>query len=364
VPTFRVRSILVVASMLVAALAAVSGQSAPSPHLVLVAADDAPVITTRSPGAEGIRFGFEGGRAVKVNGVYHLFTSEMAGDPVWVRMRLGHWSSPDRRQWTRVETVRESTGEFEGRDLRAALWSPLPAWDDSEQRWNLFYVAYRSAPGDGTSFMLNHDGRIWRAIARRPGPEGIAGPWDDVGVVMKPGEDSLPWEGLQGTDSFFPYRVGDRWFALYGSAWSQTMPIKHWLVGLASAPTIGGPWRRVPERSPAPIETTFIENPIVTPAPGGGYLAVYDSQGADAIGWTYSADGIDWQPGRRLVVQPKAGQWAKDVRTPLGLVDEGGGRATIFYTGFEQEPDWARLLKGEGRETSAIGYVEVRVERK
>jgi hypothetical protein len=287
----------------------------------------------------------------------------MVADPVWVRMRLGHWTSRDRRNWTRVETVRESTGEFEGRELRAALWSPLPAWDDGDQRWNLFYVAYRSAPGNGRSFMLNHDGRIWRAIARTGGPEGIAGPWDDVGVVMKPGDDSLPWEGLQGTDSFFPYRVGDRWFALYGSAWSQTLPIKHWLVGLASAPTIGGPWRRVAERSPAPIETTFIENPIVTTAPGGGYLAVYDSQGNDAIGWTYSADGIDWAPGRRLVVQPTAGVWAKDVRTPLGLVDEGHGRATIFYTGFEQLPDWTRLLGGTGGETSAIGYVEVQIER-
>jgi hypothetical protein len=51
------------------------------------------------------------------------------------------------------------------------------------------------------------------------------------------------------------------------------------------------------------------------------------------------------------------------VRTPLGIVDEGDGRATIFYTGFEQPPDWARLLRGEGRETCAIGYVDVRVGR-
>ena len=334
-----------------------------APRLVLVKAHDAPVITTRTPGAAGNRFGFEGGRVVKVNGVYHLFTSEMVDDPVWVRMRLGYWTSRDREHWTRVATVRESSGEFAGQDLRAALWSPLPAWDDGEGRWNLFYVAYRSAPGNGTAFMSNYDGRIWRAVSRVAGPEGIAGPWDDVGVVMQPGADSLPWEGLQGTDSFFPYRVGAAWYALYGSAWSQTQPIKHWLVGLAAAPSIGGPWRRVPAHSPAPIEQTFIENPIVTPAPGGGYLTVYDSQGADAIGWSYSADGIAWEPGRRLVVQPTPGRWAKDVRTPLGLVDEGGGRVTIFYTGFEQEPDWTRLLRGQGRETCAIGYVEARVDR-
>jgi len=54
--------------------------------------------------------------------------------------------------------------------------------------------------------------------------------------------------------------------------------------------------------------------------------------------------------------------WAKDVRTPLGLIDEGGGRYTVFYTGFEQDPDWTRLLRGEGRETCAIGFVELRLE--
>ena len=99
------------------------------------------------------------------------------------------------------------------------------------------------------------------------------------------GTDALPWEGLQGTDSFFPYRVGSRWYALYGSAKSETMPITHWLVGLASAPALGGPWTRVREHSPAPIESKFIENPIATAAPGAGWLAVYDSQAPNTIGW-------------------------------------------------------------------------------
>ena len=40
--------------------------------------------------------------------------------------------------------------EFEGKDPRASLWSPLPIWDDDADRWNLFHVAYHSAPGDGT----------------------------------------------------------------------------------------------------------------------------------------------------------------------------------------------------------------------
>src|SRR5262249_11150978 len=67
-----------------------------TPRLGLPRQHPTPVLTTRSPGAEDIRYGFEGGRLVKVKDTYHLFTSEMAGDPVWVKMRLGHWTSRDR----------------------------------------------------------------------------------------------------------------------------------------------------------------------------------------------------------------------------------------------------------------------------
>jgi hypothetical protein len=349
--------------LIVGAGLAMGGQDARALRLVLLRQHPEPVLTTRSRGAEGIRWGFEGGRVVKVGDTYHLFTSEMVDDPMWVKMRLGHWTSGDRLSWVRNATVHESSGEFEGNDPRAALWSPMPVWDDVEERWSLFYVAYRSMPGDGTRFLSNHDGRIWRAVSQARGREGIRGPWRDVGLVMQPGPDSLDWEGLQGTDSFFAWRVGDRWRAFYGSARTETMPIEHWLVGPAEAPAVEGPWRRVREDNPSPIEERFIENPIVTPAPGGGWLAVYDTEGADAIGWSFSADGIRWEPGRRLVIQPEPGVWAEDVRTALGLVDEGDGRLTLFYTGFEQPPDWDRLLQGRGEETCAIGFVELHLER-
>jgi hypothetical protein len=344
---------------------AAPGAEAPaSPRLVLVRQHPTPVLTTRSPGAEDIRYGFEGGRVVKVRGTYHLFTSEMAGDPVWVKMRLGHWTSPDRLSWQRAGTVAESSGEFEGKDPRASLWSPLPVWDEGNGRWNLFYVAYRSAPSDGTRFLLNHAGEIWRAVSRTPGEEGIRGPFEDVGVVMRPGPDSLAWEGLQGTDSFFPWPVGRRWLAFYGSARTETKPIGHWLVGPAEAETLAGPWRRVSADNPAPLETRFIENPIVTEAPGGGALVVYDSEGPDVVGWAYSADGVRWGAGQRLLVQPQPGEWAKDIRTPLGLVHEGGDRFSLFYTGFEQTPDWSRMLdQAKGRETCAIGLVELQLQR-
>src|SRR5437868_7293439 len=117
--------------------------SAPAgPRLLLVEQHPEPVLTVRSAGAEGNKYGFEGGRVVKIGRTYHLFVSEMAGDPIWVKMRLAHWRSDDRLQWTRVATLFESSGEFDGKDPRASLWSPLPVFDDRGNRWNLFYVAY------------------------------------------------------------------------------------------------------------------------------------------------------------------------------------------------------------------------------
>jgi hypothetical protein len=286
----------------------------------------------------------------------------MFADPIWVKMRFGHWRSNDRLQWSRVGTVFESSGEFEGKDPRASLWSPLPVFDVVEKRWNLFYVAYRSKPSTSGAFLMNHHGEIWRAVSEKAGENGIDGPYRDVGVMMRPGPDSDPWEGLQGTDSFFPYRANGRWYALYGSAKSQARPIEYWLVGLASASALAGPWTRLSKLNPAPIEKIFIENPIVTPLDDGGYLCVYDSHTKDGIGYAYSADGVNWEAGKPLVLQPKPGVWAKEVRTPLGLVPEGGNEYTVFYTGFEEMPDWDRLLAGDGGNTKcSIGLAKVRL---
>jgi len=46
-------------------------------------------------------------------------------------------------------------------------------------------------------------------------------------------------------------------------------------------------------------------------------------------------------------------------------VHEGGDRFSLFYSGFEQAPDWARMLdEAKGRETCAIGFVELRLSRR
>lgn len=320
-----------------------------------------PVLTVHTPGAAGNKYGFEGGRVVKLGSTYHLFTSEMVGDPHWVKMRLAHWTSPDRAHWQRMATLFESSGDFTGKDPRAALWSPMPVFDPKANRWNLFYVAYAASPDTSQAWLTNHEGRIWRAVSEQPGREGIDGPWKDAGIVLERGANSDSWEGLQGTDSFFPYRVGDRWYALYGSAHTESLPISLWQVGLASAPELRGPWTRCTDFNPLRVEPRFIENPIVTRLADGMYLAVYDNHVANEIGYTVSADGIHWSAGQHLVVQSGRHVWATEVRTPLGMVEEGGNSFTLFYTANEKIAGAHADGYGVNLTPGALGFAEVRL---
>jgi hypothetical protein len=311
-----------------------------APALELVEQYPSPVITRTSPGAEDIGFGFEGGSVLKIKGTYHLFTTEMMPGHYAVKTRMAHWSSTDRIHWTRVATLYESSGDFTGQDPRASLWAPMPVYNTTEGRWNLVYVAYRSAPSTKTEWRGNYEGRVWRAVSTQKGYGGIGGPYEDVEVILEPDAHSQPWEGLQGTDSFFAYQVGKRWLGFYGSANTEHLPVEHWRVGLAEAPALAGPWKRRSEGNPVDIEKRFAENPVVTSIKNGYYVAVYDNdvEYSNTIGYSWSApgDGVHWAPGRQLVVQPKGkGSWADVVRTPLGLIPEGHGRYTMFYTGYQ-----------------------------
>ncbi len=332
-------------------------------ELVVTRQFDSPVLTVRSSGAEGNKYGFEGGRVVKLDGVYHLFTSEMIGDPHWVRMKLAHWISRDGMHWQRVGTLRASSGDFTGADPRAALWSPIPIFDPGYNRWNLFYVAYRAAPDTPRQWLTNHEGQIWRAVSQKPGIAGIGGPYRDVGVVLHRGKNSDPWEGLQGTDSFFPYLVGDNWYALYGSARTESLPISLWQVGLARASQLAGPWTRCSQLNPLKVEPSFIENPIVSRLADGSFVAVYDDHRPNSIGYSFSKDGIHWSTGLQLTVQSGGGVWASEVRTPLGLIDEGNGSFTLFYSGNEKIPGAQADANGITMTPGAVGLVEVKLQQ-
>lgn len=332
------------------------------PRLIVTKTFDNPILSVHSPGAEGNKYGFEGGRVLKVKGTYYLFTSEMVGDPHWVKMKLALWTSRDRLHWKRHSTLFESSGDFTGKDQRAALWSPMPVYDQEEGRWNLFYVAYQSAPDTWKEWLTNHEGRIWRSVSKVAGPDGIAGPYRDVGIILQRGKDSDGWEGLQGTDSFFPYSVGDRWYAFYGTAHTETLPISLWQVGLAQATKLAGPWKRCTELNPLEIEKKFIENPIVLKLAGGPFVAVYDTQTEHAVGYTLSGDGIHWSSGQQLVVQNGHGVWASEIRTPLGLIQEGKDSLTLFYTANQDLQGVPPDAHGIKLTPGALGLVEVRLE--
>lgn len=301
-----------------------------------------PIVQKGSPGTENNRYGFEGGTVVKIGDTYHLFTSELADEPKCVKMNLAYWTSKDKIHFERRSTLFASTGNFTGEEARAALWSPMPTFDEADNRWNLTYVDYRCAPDTEAASYTNHNGRIWRAVSIVPGMDGIGGPYEDVGVILEPGADSDSWEGLQGVDSFYPYQAGDRWLAFYGSAHTQTMPIAWWGVGLAEAKELAGPWKRCSALNPVLIDDKFVENPIVAKLDNGLYVAFYDGgpfdlTGRGTFGYSVSRDGINWSKGQYIYLPPEKISWQKLMRTPLCLIPEDDGTYTVYYTAFTSE---------------------------
>ncbi|MCX6973491.1 MAG: hypothetical protein NTZ94_04165 [Verrucomicrobia bacterium] len=302
---------------------------------------ETPVIDADHPDSKDNKYGFEGGSVVKLDGVYYLFTSEMAGDPFWVRMRLAIWTSPNGIEWKRVSTIKETSGKPRAETglPYESFWSPMPIFNDADNRWELFHVAYDRGGATG--------GRIWRTTSTIQGRAGIVGPYKDVGIILQPDAESQKWEGRQGTASFFPYRVKDRWLAFYCSHGGAP----GWQVGLAEAPALTGPWKRRVEGNPLPIEPVFNENPIVTRI-GDLYVAVYDSDVVNppkntyykektSVGYSTSTDGIHWAKGGRIVVQPPgSANWSVDIRTPLGLIDEGNDTFTLCYTAENKKRFW------------------------
>src|SRR3569623_846030 len=131
---------------------------------------------------------------------------------------------------------------------------------------------------------------------------------------------------------------------------------------MAEAPSLDSTrWTRIRSEQPSPIETLFIENPIVTRLPNGHYIAIYDINNypnqpdvaptpTNSVGYSISEDGVHWHQGRALVVQSKDDNWASDVRTPMCLVPEADGTYTLLYSAkMTAKPFWA------------IGHVRVKL---
>jgi hypothetical protein len=315
--------------------------------LEVVAMHEGPVIDQGDPGTHDNKYGFEGGRAFKYKGNYHLFTAERFGDPKIVKMRLGHWKSSNGADWQRVSTLFESSGNFTGEDKYASFWSPMPFFNEKENRWNMFYVAYRSKPNDSTGWYLNHDGRIVRAVSQTPGYKGLDGPYRNDKVVLKPGPNDGEWEGLQGTDSFYPFEVDGQWYGFYGSAQTQSNineKYPKWTLALARAPEMAGPWEKWTEHGHVEFHERFAENPVITKLDNGYYVAVLDGGGPNRIGYSFSEDGMHWEEATFLPLAGHTKKWWTNLRTPLGLIPEGNGRYTVFFTAYTKS-EFAKVGK-------------------
>ncbi|MHC4475121.1 MAG: hypothetical protein ACYTEL_05735 [Planctomycetota bacterium] len=333
-----------------------------------------PVVYERHPDTEDIVGGFEGGRALKVGDTYHMFPTERAGirgrerSFDRVKTRIGHWTSKDAINWHRVGTLYQASGQYTrikvdhpASDRRASLWAFMPVFNEGENRWNGFYVAYTCNPDIPP---VHSFGRIWRAVSKVSGLEGIGGPYEDVGIIIEPGLQSQSWEGRQGVDSFFPYKVGDKWYGFYGGAFGFDGKQRiygtqgKWHVGLAEANDLAGPWLRLGEdvNPVTSIHPTFLENPIVAQLPDRIHIALFDggpqSLGLpNMFGYSLSRDGIHWSKATYFPIRTKVKRWWKTMRTPLGLIAEGDNVYTIMFTAWKP-----------GGRFHPIGMVRVRLK--
>lgn len=339
----------------------VEGFSDEKPLFEIIRGENKPVIEEGMPGTEGIQGGFEGGRVVKVGDTYHMFPTERAGEKGVdyyydrVKTKIGHWTSKDAIHWKRESTIYQASGIYAiteddnpMNDRRAAIWSYMPVFNEKANKWYGYYLAYTVSK----EIEPNHSfGRIWRCESTVDGINGIGGPYKDMGIIMEPGLDSQPWEGRQGVASFFPYQVGDKYFGFYSGAypfnsWADypKKSGKGWFVALAESKSLEGPWLRM-NKGLEPIKTMhplFVENPIVSQLPNGLYIAIFDG-GPDGwghhlpnmIGYSLSADGVNWAEAHYLPIETKVEKWWDIMRTPLCLIPEGNDVYTIVYNAID-----------------------------
>lgn len=330
----------------------------------VIEGSEQPVLDEGMDGTEGIQGGFEGGVCVKINGVYHMFPTERAGEKGMdytydrVKTRIGHWTSKDAVKWKRESTIFQASGTYAIRhddnplnDRRAAIWSYMPVFNEKTDTWYGYYLTYTV----DKDIAPNHSfGRIWRTESQTKGIEGIAGPYNDGVMIMEPGLDTQLWEGRQGVDSFFPFQISNNeWLAFYGGAYPYQSfndypdkPGKGWFVGLAKSQSAEGPWVRM-DTTINPIKTMhpwFIENPIVYKLSADCYITIFDGgpEGwghhlPNMIGYSLSVDGYNWSEATYIPIETKLNKWWDIMRTPMCLIDEGNDVFTIVYAAINHD---------------------------
>jgi hypothetical protein len=302
------------------------------------------LINASTPGVtQNISGGFETGLVIKIDdGSYHMFAAAFPPGPDWGSDILVHWASPDGlTQWHPVQELAHFHQEG---NLYLDCVSPMPWYNTAESRWEMFFM-WQSQPMPDR---WTANGTAYRMISQTPGRAGINGPWvqDDLPVLAHKSDQA--WEdGMQDSISFpFFAPASNQWLVFYGSG--PQMCCADWLVGLAAAATPSGPFTRLPTGNPVtllppPANMNYTENPTVFALPNNaGFVAVFDPLYDEVhtgrnvnIGFGFSLDGVTWLPEEGAavpVVAPGAPFWAQVIRTPLGMVDEGDGTWSVFYT--------------------------------
>lgn len=241
----------------------------------------------------------------------------------------------------------------------------MPVYDESAGVWRLFVVCYRLGV---LRTCGQTDGEIIMRTSSTAGRSGLGGPYPEAStavVLNMQGVGGAPssYEGSgaagtqdQGTDSFFPYQLpSGTWAAFFGSHRRDNTTLQ-WQVGLATAPTLAGPWTRAHAMNPVALEPDgkqATENPIVSRTQDGAWLvAVWDALRLAApheVGISYSADGLQWSSAQYVSVWDGAGVApCGDIRTPLGLVPEpqmGRGVYSLLFTGDSKEPIYETVCR-------------------
>jgi len=318
--------------------------TASCPKVSLLSLPSYSQINATSPGAEDNKYGFEDGIVVRRNdGTFSMISAEMYADIKWVAMRLGIWKSQDGYKWTKQRSIRISSANFDGSDIHSSSWGPFLLFDPSNNTWAISYVGYRGAPSNSSGWLTNFEGTIFGQYANVEGDPGLDSDFGDSKswrqedhLIVKPDDFSVtgPWpyqcQGMQGTDSFFPFQLPDKtWVSFLGTSF-QELPDHRpgtglWQVSLATSKYMFGPWTRYnptnlshPADAPCvDINGGYTENPIVSHRPDNpnSYQVVFDYLGKEDQGFGYmcSDDGFNWFD-LQLVAIPGG------CRTPYGLI--------------------------------------------
>ena len=347
--------------------------SSPRLKLVVVKTLPYPVINSKTPGAEDIPGGFEGGNTVKVTvrgkSEYHLFAHSYETLD-WSHCRLDHWVSSDGLQWRHDQVLVPPYT-----DKATGLWtlscSPMPFFDTEADRWQIYYALF-AKPQQSWS----PGGTLRCASSKVKGRDGISGPYDFPGEeVLKPGVGYPKTASVSSVSTPFLAKDG-KWLVFYGgdngsSLQPETKTWGKWWVAMASAPSPHGPYTQLGNESQPLIDPTgFNENPMPIrfrgPKSGKDYwVATFDflhdevaGPNLSEIGFSWSSDGRNWPAEHGQAVDIRAGfnagekPWWHVIRTPHDLIDEGDGTFTCFFTGTSEDDHGFR----------GIGMVKFKIE--